>query len=318
MMKKVEEEEKPAICDFCDNTLQKPASYTCMNCSASYCKAHFVTQHHLHDQCKHVLIPPTCRRSDYVCFEHDEVVSMFCQVEQKALCMLCMNLGTHKGHDVVDIDEATKEKKTVLQADLDYLENAIATSEAEVNNLLGVSDKVKANAQIIKDNIKHANDGAKLELEKNEQELIEQVIKEEDNFSTKVNWEIYAGVQDQEMMTNIKSKINAVLECTFPIVLLKRYQHLESNRKPSVRKSLVTDLENKAMEKLLNIESMNELQVDQIIHHAHPDTKETSLLDEHMNSLKEQNEVWTIPITITANKERDLYWISYQGFSRKL
>uniref|UniRef100_UPI00358E1C98 tripartite motif-containing protein 16-like n=1 Tax=Myxine glutinosa TaxID=7769 RepID=UPI00358E1C98 len=276
MMENVEEQEQVPICDFCDDALRKPATNTCINCSASYCKAHFNTQHHRPDQSKHVVVPPTCRRSDYVCPEHDEVVQMFCQVEQKALCVLCVNLGTHKEHDVLRLDVAMRAKKEVLQADLDYLENAIATSEAEVNNLIVVTDKVKERAQMIKDNIEHAIDEAKLEFEKVERELIEQVKKEEQNFSTKVNIEIDISIQDQEMMTNIKSKTNAVLECTFPIVFLKRYQDLESNRKPDVRKSLTMDLKNEMMKKLLNIE-------------------ETNLLREPMKSINEQKEVWTIP-----------------------
>ncbi|XP_043919258.1 E3 ubiquitin-protein ligase TRIM17-like [Protopterus annectens] len=49
-----------------------------------------------------------------ICTEHDKKLNLFCNVDRKAICMLCNMSSYHRGHGVVTLDEAEKEFKDHL------------------------------------------------------------------------------------------------------------------------------------------------------------------------------------------------------------
>uniref|UniRef100_A0A8C6Q6Z1 Tripartite motif containing 16 n=1 Tax=Nothobranchius furzeri TaxID=105023 RepID=A0A8C6Q6Z1_NOTFU len=100
-------------CDFCTEKKLK-AVKSCLQCLASYCEEHL--QHHKDVPAlrKHRLVEATANLVESICFQHHEVMKLFCQTDQCCICNVCSEDG-HRGHKKVSTEAERAEKDRELQ-----------------------------------------------------------------------------------------------------------------------------------------------------------------------------------------------------------
>lgn len=54
-------------------------------------------------------------RDESLCSQHHEALSLFCNEDQEAVCLICAISHTHRAHTVVPLDDATQEYKVGIQ-----------------------------------------------------------------------------------------------------------------------------------------------------------------------------------------------------------
>uniref|UniRef100_A0AAQ6II68 Uncharacterized protein n=1 Tax=Anabas testudineus TaxID=64144 RepID=A0AAQ6II68_ANATE len=100
-------------CDLCHGK-DTMALISCLVCKTSYCESHLTP--HLRDpeMTKHRLMDPATFTSSHVCKKHNQFLTMFCEKDQKPVCMKC-TVSDHKNHDIVTIDTRSKTIKTQMK-----------------------------------------------------------------------------------------------------------------------------------------------------------------------------------------------------------
>lgn len=102
------------MCDHCIEG-SSVAVKSCLKCDASLCSAH--TRHHQdRERLKgHTLVHVTEDLLSYKCQQHGEQLKLFCHNDQVAVCSLCVAIGEHKSHQVVQLQEACADFKVRKQ-----------------------------------------------------------------------------------------------------------------------------------------------------------------------------------------------------------
>lgn len=107
------EETPPPSAVQCDHCIERSsvAVKSCLSCDAALCEIHAL--HHLDKEVLrgHTLIEVTENILCYKCGDHGEELKLFCQEDQAAVCCLCVVVGPHKGHQVVQLQEACLDLK---------------------------------------------------------------------------------------------------------------------------------------------------------------------------------------------------------------
>ncbi|XP_009585624.1 PREDICTED: E3 ubiquitin-protein ligase TRIM39-like [Fulmarus glacialis] len=60
-------------------------------------------------------------RGENLCKEHQEALKLFCEDEERLICMVCDRSKVHRNHSVVPVDEAAQEYKERIQTQLQFL-----------------------------------------------------------------------------------------------------------------------------------------------------------------------------------------------------
>ncbi|XP_068444391.1 E3 ubiquitin-protein ligase TRIM39-like [Clinocottus analis] len=107
----LEADEVP--CDLCCGQ-KSPSVQSCLSCMASYCEMHLAP--HLSEPAlqKHQRTDPTSFIVSHHCSKHKKPLTMFCQSDQKPVCVKCKD-REHKHHNIVPIENEKKRVKTSLR-----------------------------------------------------------------------------------------------------------------------------------------------------------------------------------------------------------
>ncbi|XP_027034168.2 E3 ubiquitin-protein ligase TRIM39-like [Tachysurus fulvidraco] len=100
------------LCDACTG-VKLSSVKSCLNCGASYCKAHLQPHRTIQNLKKHKLINPVENLEDYICQKHERALELFCRDDQTCVCQFCTETD-HKNHNTVPIEEANDELKACL------------------------------------------------------------------------------------------------------------------------------------------------------------------------------------------------------------
>ncbi|XP_047672013.1 E3 ubiquitin-protein ligase TRIM39-like [Tachysurus fulvidraco] len=111
--KKKSGSDKPEVlCDACSGEKIK-ALKSCLDCCASLCKTHLEFHNNMPKHKKHKLINPVENLEDYICQKHERALELFCRDDQTCVCQFCTETD-HKNHNIVPIEEESRERKTQL------------------------------------------------------------------------------------------------------------------------------------------------------------------------------------------------------------
>ncbi|XP_068118313.1 E3 ubiquitin/ISG15 ligase TRIM25-like [Hyperolius riggenbachi] len=124
------EEPSEISCTYCDSSV--PAVRTCLLCEASLCAKHL--EKHIKSP-EHVLITPTASLENRKCSVHKEALKYFCTVEDVCICVSCCLAGTHKGHQVTSLEEASDKKKENIRNILQTMGGKSKETEKSVEQL---------------------------------------------------------------------------------------------------------------------------------------------------------------------------------------
>ncbi|XDV46549.1 hypothetical protein PO909_014429 [Leuciscus waleckii] len=122
------EGESEVFCDICDGRKQK-AVKTCLTCQSSYCETHLEPHRRVPRLKKHKLINPVENLEDYICQKHERPLELFCRDDQTCVCLSCTE-GEHRTHNIVPIEEESREKK-----------NQLAKKQTDVHQM--IQDRIK-------------------------------------------------------------------------------------------------------------------------------------------------------------------------------
>ncbi|CAM4573767.1 unnamed protein product [Leuciscus chuanchicus] len=182
-------------CDVCTGRKRK-AIKSCLGCLESYCQNHLEQHESLFKRKRHNLTDATGRLQEMICQKHDKLLEVFCNTDQKCICVLCM-MDNHKKHDTVSAEAQRTEKQKQLKAtqrlfqqrihqrekDLQQLREAVAAHKRSAQTAVKDSEKIFTElirsiersrseaTQRIRDQEKTAVSRAEERLERLEQEI---------------------------------------------------------------------------------------------------------------------------------------------------
>ncbi|KAM4556124.1 tripartite motif-containing protein 16-like [Fundulus diaphanus] len=161
-------------CDFCSEKKVK-AIQSCLQCMASYCATHLQPHKDVAPLRKHKLVEPTADLEESICPEHQELMKMFCQTDQKCICYVCAKDG-HKGHNKVTTAAERAERQKGLQAARQRIQLRIQEKKKHVQTFKQEEDAVS-----------HAADAALTATDKLFTELIKTMEKRLSHVKEKMN-----------------------------------------------------------------------------------------------------------------------------------
>uniref|UniRef100_UPI0037E77BF2 E3 ubiquitin/ISG15 ligase TRIM25-like n=1 Tax=Semicossyphus pulcher TaxID=241346 RepID=UPI0037E77BF2 len=117
-------------CDFCTGKKLK-ALKSCPSCMASFCEQHLQPHYNVAPLKKHKLVEATFKLQENICSLHDEVMKIFCRIDQQSICYLC-SMDDHKGHDTVSAAAERAERQTELGVSRKKIQQRIQERERDV------------------------------------------------------------------------------------------------------------------------------------------------------------------------------------------
>nr|XP_056704401.1 E3 ubiquitin/ISG15 ligase TRIM25-like [Euleptes europaea] len=110
-------------CDFCTPKKRK-ALKSCVQCMAALCPSHI--QSHCEDKTfkNHQLVEPLSDAKASVCPKHRKLFELFCKMEGKLICQLCVR-EEHKNHEAIPIKEERAKKEVEVNRTQANVENQI-------------------------------------------------------------------------------------------------------------------------------------------------------------------------------------------------
>ncbi|XP_077089699.1 E3 ubiquitin-protein ligase TRIM17-like isoform X3 [Siphateles boraxobius] len=89
-----------------------------------------------------------------VCSVHNEKLKLFCLDDQQPVCLVCRDSRKHTNHRFCPVDEAIADKKEILKASLESLQEELRISVNREQNLCKTAEEIKFHAQCIETQIK--------------------------------------------------------------------------------------------------------------------------------------------------------------------
>ncbi|XP_051988917.1 tripartite motif-containing protein 16-like [Xyrauchen texanus] len=120
-------------CDICTGRKQK-AVKSCLVCQNSYCQNHLEQHEHFFKSKRHSLIEATGRLQQMICPLHEKMLEIYCQTDQKCICVLCM-VDEHKNHNTVSAAAARTEKQRDLEEMQREMQQRILQKEKDVQEM---------------------------------------------------------------------------------------------------------------------------------------------------------------------------------------
>ncbi|XP_069490991.1 E3 ubiquitin-protein ligase TRIM39-like isoform X3 [Ambystoma mexicanum] len=93
---------------------------------------------------KQLHLPNAIPQEENLCSEHEEKLKLFCEDDQRPICLVCRKSRGHKAHTVLPIPEAAQEYKDKLYSHMEHLKK-------EVKDLHEWIEEEKRNASELKD-----------------------------------------------------------------------------------------------------------------------------------------------------------------------
>ncbi|KAM8909744.1 LOW QUALITY PROTEIN: E3 ubiquitin-protein ligase TRIM21-like [Spinachia spinachia] len=100
------------LCDRCSGA-KLEAIKSCLVCFSSFCEEHLIPHQRIEAMKKHKLIQPTRDLESRLCKTHDNILELFCRVDQMFVCQTCKDTN-HKTHEVVNVEDEAQMRKTGL------------------------------------------------------------------------------------------------------------------------------------------------------------------------------------------------------------
>ncbi|KAF0872577.1 tripartite motif-containing protein 16-like protein [Crocuta crocuta] len=141
------------LCDFCLGTGRVKAVKSCLTCMVNYCEEHLRPHQENSKLHSHQLTEPVKDRDLRTCPAHRSPLVAFCRPDGQSICQEC-SLDQHKGHALVSLDAARRDREAELrdtqlelERKLRLNENAIARLQANHKSVLVSVSEVKEVAE---------------------------------------------------------------------------------------------------------------------------------------------------------------------------
>ncbi|XP_044151514.1 E3 ubiquitin/ISG15 ligase TRIM25-like [Bufo gargarizans] len=163
------------FCSYCTKS-PVPAVKSCLQCENSLCDDHLTIHNQTMD---HVLSEPTSSFENKKCSIHKKVLEYYCPEDDTCLCVSCCLVGTHRGHQVELLDEASEKKKKKLKKYLDEVNPQRAEINARIQRLHNHRRKIHEKASEKRKNINKLFINIKEQLEIAEKKVLSEISRQE-------------------------------------------------------------------------------------------------------------------------------------------
>ncbi|XP_051791114.1 tripartite motif-containing protein 16-like [Erpetoichthys calabaricus] len=120
-------------CDVCP-VRNRRAVKTCMTCMISYCETHLQPHKENGAYKRHKLEEPTGNLEEKLCAKHQEVLKIFCRIDETCVCLMCA-VTEHKSHDTVTPEEERAERQTQLENKMTEMKSQMEEKEKELEEI---------------------------------------------------------------------------------------------------------------------------------------------------------------------------------------
>lgn len=114
---------RDVACDFCCPRKLK-AVKSCLHCMAALCENHIRSHYEDKTFKNHQLIEPVRDLKDKVCLKHRKLLELFCKMEGKFICQICVR-EEHKNHEAISLKEERIKKEGEVRRVHANVENQI-------------------------------------------------------------------------------------------------------------------------------------------------------------------------------------------------
>lgn len=169
----------------CDHCIETPsvAIRTCLTCDAALCPAHALLHQQRSALREHTVVEVTGDPLSLKCQEHRDELKLFCVEEMVPVCCLCVLVGMHKNHKVVQLHEACTDFKSMLQTTMSQLLQRRSEAEHAIRDLESLYTHTVMSAADFKERISDKYSRIRVVLDGDER-LMMQIIDAEEMHMT--------------------------------------------------------------------------------------------------------------------------------------
>ncbi|XP_068102638.1 E3 ubiquitin-protein ligase TRIM39-like [Hyperolius riggenbachi] len=213
----MEQEKQEVQCTFCmDGPV--PAVKTCQHCETSMCDNHLAAHNKTVD---HVLVEPTSSLISKKCSIHKKLLEYYCSEDSTCLCVSCCLVGTHKGHQVELLEEASEKKKEELRYDLKKMAPKRGINEERIQSLQDHKRKAEEKAADERKRVTALFADFRRQLEVHEMKVLNEITRQEEQISQSVSDCIqHLETQGGELSRKM-ARIEKMCNMTDPIAVLQ-------------------------------------------------------------------------------------------------
>ncbi|XP_068099849.1 E3 ubiquitin-protein ligase TRIM39-like [Hyperolius riggenbachi] len=213
----IQKEKAEVRCTFCVDA-PVPAVKTCQHCETSMCDKHLTAHNKTVD---HVLVEPTSSFISKKCSIHKKLLEYYCTKDSTCLCASCCLVGTHKGHQVELVEEASKKKKKKLKRVLKKMAPKRGINEKRIQSLQNHKRKVQEKAADEKKRVTALFEDIRRQLEVQEMKVLNEITRQEEQISQSVSDCIqHLETQGGELSRKM-ARIEKMCNMTDPITVLQ-------------------------------------------------------------------------------------------------
>ncbi|XP_077314870.1 E3 ubiquitin-protein ligase TRIM39-like [Lithobates pipiens] len=210
-------EDTGIYCTYCLDS-PVPAIKSCLHCESSLCGNHLRV--HVKSP-EHVLSNPTNSPGNRKCSMHKKILEYYCTKERVCICVYCIAVGIHKGHQVESLDGAFEKKKEKLRKDLEMMASKKAWAEKQVQSLQERRTGLQENAAGVTERVAALVRDVRRELEELEKRVLSEISMQSEKISQFVtNLIQQLEIQKDELSRKI-SHIEELCRTNDPMTVLK-------------------------------------------------------------------------------------------------
>ncbi|XP_069491480.1 E3 ubiquitin-protein ligase TRIM39-like [Ambystoma mexicanum] len=135
---------------------------------------------------KQLPAPSNTPQEENMCREHEEKLKLFCEDDQRPICVVCSMSRDHKPHTVLPISEAAQEYKDKLYSHMEHLKQELKGLQEWVEEESRKASELEGNIMKQRERILSTFEHLKQFLEKEKQQLLSRLEKEQKEKMKKI------------------------------------------------------------------------------------------------------------------------------------
>ncbi|XP_069491014.1 E3 ubiquitin-protein ligase TRIM39-like isoform X2 [Ambystoma mexicanum] len=159
---------------------------------------------------KQLPLPNATPPEENLCSEHEEKLKLFCEDDQRPICVVCSMSRDHKPHTVLPIREAAQEYKGKLCRHMEHLKKELKDLHEWVEEESRKTSELEANIMNQREKILSTFEHLKQFLEKEKQQLLSRLEKEQEENMKKIQEKLTQLEKQQsthrDLITELESK----------------------------------------------------------------------------------------------------------------
>ncbi|XP_069488990.1 E3 ubiquitin-protein ligase TRIM39-like [Ambystoma mexicanum] len=135
---------------------------------------------------KQLHLPNTTPQEENLCREHEEKLKLFCEDDQRPICVVCRESKGHRAHTVLPIPEAALEYKDKLYSQMEHLKKELKEMQEWGEEESRKASELEGNIMKQRESILSTFVHLKQFLEKEKQQLLSRLEKEQEEKMKKI------------------------------------------------------------------------------------------------------------------------------------